>query len=340
MRSFTIISLLAVASLCELNVSAPAAQQLTIDQVPRAVQRTIDAEAGHGPIKKIEALDQNGRTIYKVSFQQSNGLEKEVYLEANGTFVNSQNAVANKRTSQASVPFADLPQAVQRSIDSETGHGPIKRIERVSQNGRNIYEVAFQQPTGREKVVYLEENGTFVRDVPITRRGETLNQFSRVRVPLSNARKVTFGDLPPVVQSTLRTEAGSAPIEDIDKGTLEGRTVYEAAFKQNEKTVELRVAEDGSIINDPQDRAILSKGPLDEAYAVTLAELPESVQNVIRKQAGAVPVERLQKGTLNGKTVYQAEYQRNGQLVRIRIGEDGSVVERPVAAVSAPSNTP
>src|SRR5205085_12309107 len=120
----------------------------------------------------------------------------------------------------------------------------------------------------------------------------------------------TFGDLPPAVQSTLRSEAGSAPIEDIDKGTLEGRIVYEAAFKQNEKNVELRVADDGTIVNDPQDQAILSRTSLEEGQGITLAEVPSSVQNVIRSQAGAVTVERLQKGTLNGKTVYQAEIGR------------------------------
>ena len=43
--------------------------------------------------------------------------------------------------------------------------------------------------------------------------------------------------MPPAVQTALDAYAQGAEIEDIDKGTLQGRTVYEAAFKHQGKTL-------------------------------------------------------------------------------------------------------
>src|SRR5690348_3295119 len=66
---------------------------------------------------------------------------------------------------------------------------------------------------------------------------------------LSASSKLDFKDAPPAVQNAVKAQAGAAQIEDIEKGTLDGRTVYEAAFKRNGQHTELRVAEDGTIVD-------------------------------------------------------------------------------------------
>src|SRR5436190_1359002 len=121
------------------------------------------------------------------------------------------------------VPFSQAPAAVQRTINTETRSGPVKALERVNQNGRNVYQVTFQQPGGTEKVIYLNNDGSYVQDKPAVAANNSTAANSSVigsqvigsRAPLSGASKVTFNELPVAVQNVLRTEAGTAAVEDI-----------------------------------------------------------------------------------------------------------------------------
>jgi hypothetical protein len=172
-------------------------------------------------------------------------------------------------------------------------------------------------------------------------------------VPLAAGSKVDPDDLPRAVRRTLQTYTQGAQIEDVDKGTLQGQTVYEAAFKRNGQHVELRVSEDGTLIRDEaNDRFLASIGqapgsssqqvaaqgnrrswelapqrmPLAGATKVSFRELPSEVRETLRRYSRDARVEDIDKGTLNGTTVYQAAFKHNGQNIELRIAENGSVV--------------
>ena len=49
-------------------------------------------------------------------------------------------------------------------------------------------------------------------------------------------------------EEAITAQAAGATIEDIDKGIVNGQTVYEAAFKKDGKTYELQVKEDGTVL--------------------------------------------------------------------------------------------
>jgi uncharacterized membrane protein YkoI len=154
------------------------------------------------------------------------------------------------------VNLTDLPANVQNTVRSEISNGPVKTIEEMPYNGRTVYKVAFQQPNGAEKLIYLNHDGSYVQDAPQTNIGAPASTASASQASLSNASKVQMAQLPAIVQQRIRASAGRVPIEDIDKGTLNGKTVYEAAFKRGGKTVELRVDEQGHIISDSADPAV------------------------------------------------------------------------------------
>ena len=317
--------------------AAVRAEQLTLNQLPSAVQRTANTETRNGPIQKIQRLTHNGRTIYEVTFQQPNGTAKNIYLEESGAYVQDQSFQPAKQKRQ--VELSQVPEPVRREINTELSNGPVKRIEQTPYNGREIYEVAFQKTDGTEKVIYLNNDGTYVQDKPaVANSGAVVSnrgigtQAIGSRAPLSGATKVTFNELPSAVQKVLKAEAGNATIEDIDKGTLGGKTVYEAAFKQNGQTVELRLDDTGKILQDIEDQNIVSRGPLPGATPVALNEVPKTVRDAFRKQTGQVALEEVQKGTLNGRIVYQGTYRQNGQLMQVRVSENGRVFQPPTAA--------
>jgi hypothetical protein len=84
-------------------------------------------------------------------------------------------------------------------------------------------------------------------------------QNTNARPPLSGAVRIGFGQLPTPVLSTIQTYAGASFVSSLEKGTVQGQTVYQAAFRYNGQPVELRVLPDGSVVKDPADEAFVGQ---------------------------------------------------------------------------------
>jgi uncharacterized membrane protein YkoI len=257
------VSRIAAASVVAFGLTTFSQQQqtLTVEQLPAAVQNVIKTETKNGPVNNIQQLTRNGRTVYQIGLKQPNG-EKNIYLNADGSYFQdtgtsvASGAARSGRTFD--VKMEQLPQNVQNVIKSETSNGAVKRIQQMAHNGRSIYKVSLEKSGGGEKLIYLNKDGTYVQDQPQSSVGAPAASSTGSRGSLSNATKVTFDKVPAAAQKAIQAAAGSAAIEDIDKGMLNGKTVYEAAFKQNGNTVELRVDEQGNVIQDTQDQSIVS----------------------------------------------------------------------------------
>ena len=65
--------------------------------------------------------------------------------------------------------------------------------------------------------------------------------------PQNGSSKVTFNELPEAVKKTVKEQAGSNEINDIDKNVKNGKAVYEVGFKKNGQQTEILVNEDGSL---------------------------------------------------------------------------------------------
>ena len=61
----------------------------------------------------------------------------------------------------------------------------------------------------------------------------------------------TLKDLPEPVKDTLKTKAPNAEVADIDKQTMNGKTVYKVTFGQPGKNPALYIAEDGTVQENP-----------------------------------------------------------------------------------------
>ena len=74
-------------------------------------------------------------------------------------------------------------------------------------------------------------------------------------VPLSASTKVERNALPPLVQRRLTTHIATDNIEDIERSTWQGKTIYQVAFKdQSGKHTELQIDERGNIVYDPRGK--------------------------------------------------------------------------------------
>ena len=70
-----------------------------------------------------------------------------------------------------------------------------------------------------------------------------------------NEVKVQLKDCPEAVQKTIKKEAGSGKIREIEKEQEGGKTVYEAEVVIDGKEYEITVAEDGKLLEKEEEGA-------------------------------------------------------------------------------------
>lgn len=64
-----------------------------------------------------------------------------------------------------------------------------------------------------------------------------------------NEEQIPWADVPGAVQKTITDHAGDGKVEEVEKQTEGGKTVYEAKIKKPDGTeVEIEVGEDGKLI--------------------------------------------------------------------------------------------
>jgi uncharacterized membrane protein YkoI len=312
-----------------LGAQAGSASTLNFNQLPAAVQQTAQTELRNGPVTQVQSLQENGQTLYQITFQRPNGASKVIYLDANGTYVHTQGQSPTATPNAGpQLSLNQVPPAVQRTIITETKNGPVAKIEQMaSQNGNLMYQVTFNTSRGRQKVIYLNPDGTYVQNgLAMGTANWTQTGAASSRQPLMGATTISLSQVPRPVQQVFQTEAGSSPVQTISRGTLNGQTVYEAAFNRGGQMVKLRVNTNGTVLPDDQDNRIVTYGPLLNPRSLSLTQAPAAVQNVIRSQAGNSPVQSIQEGQVNGQPVYEAAFNRNGQLMRMRVNATGSIM--------------
>jgi uncharacterized membrane protein YkoI len=133
--------------------------------------------------------------------------------------------------------FSELPPAVQASIRSRAPNARIDDIDKETRSGRTIYEISFAEP-GLNPKMHIAENGNVVQV------GDTIVESAGATTHVG----AELGDLPLPVQRTIMQRSPRAAIEDIDKETRSGRTIYEVTFQDSENNPRLHIAEDGTIV--------------------------------------------------------------------------------------------
>ena len=230
------------------------------------------------------------------------------------------------------IAFTELPLAVRNRVQQELNNATIDFLREGVERDRTVYAVIYDA-SGQRREMLLTSDGTVLRH-------RDLPNVPSSAFALGATRKVTFSELPALVQRTARSQMGAASIDQIDEGTWNGRTAYQITFNRDGQRRELIVGDDGSIVV-PSALEITESGRLNEPlrYARTISfnELPLAVQNRLRTEAGS-RVDKIERGTVAGRPAYQASFRRNGRPTELRLAEDGSIISNVVAerALSQP----
>ena len=139
--------------------------------------------------------------------------------------------------------------------------------------------------------------------------------------------ELKLSDCPSAVQKTLKREANGAKIDTLEKEVEDGKTFYEADVTIDGKDYEIAVAEDGTLL----EKALEDEEDDDEegdTVEVELADCPKAVQKTLKREANGASIDAVDKGTKDGKAVFEVDVKIDGKNYEIRVAEDGILISK------------
>jgi len=153
----------------------------------------------------------------------------------------------NQSIENASTRFNELPPAVQKTVRAQSPNGEITAVTKTTDNGMDVYEVKFKQPDGsRPKVVVATDGKLVSSDFRKPAGG-----LERALTP-TGATGTKFSALPEAAQKTIKSKSPNAEITDISRHEDNGRVYYTVEFADQGKNPTIKVADDGTLIQDLQ----------------------------------------------------------------------------------------
>jgi hypothetical protein len=139
-----------------------------------------------------------------------------------------------------------------------------------------------------------------------------------------------FGGLPPVVQRSVRAQAGTADIYHISKFTRSGRTIYKIRFVDEELFPPMYVETDGSILYPDLSVAVPAEDTIGAvsggaASGMKVEDLPTDALKTIHEKAPAAEIGQIYKHRVGSITLYEVIF-KGGKTPTMYVAEDGTLV--------------
>ena len=155
-------------------------------------------------------------------------------------------AGCNRSIESASQKFNELPPAVQKTVRAQAPNGEIATVSKKTENGMDAYEIEFREPGTNPKIIVSADGKLLSTDM-----AKPAGAVERMLTP-TGAVGTKFSALPEKVQKTIQARSPNVEIADISRHESDGRVIYEVEFKDKGKNPSIRVAEDGTLVQDLQ----------------------------------------------------------------------------------------
>lgn len=158
----------------------------------------------------------------------------------------------NQSVESNSQAFNTLPPAVQKTVRSQSPNGEITGVSKTTENGMDAYKVDIRnQGADKDNEMVVAMDGKVLSsDMPSNPNG-VVQDVKKALTP-TGAVGTQFSALPEAVQKTIKAHAPDAPIADISRNTDNGRVIYSVSFQDTGKNPSIRIAEDGTLVQDLQ----------------------------------------------------------------------------------------
>jgi len=254
-------------------------REVLFNSLPPAVQNTIRAQLGNVPMPNADMVTVNGQTSYVVPSRVEDRLV-DLWIDPTGNIITLSPPRILLSNGTPLRPD-DLPAPVQDTLRTYAAGAPVLVVTKGIVQGKSVYDATINRG-GQNFDLRIADDGSLVRDAVNDRflaqtghlTREALAANAPARTPLSGPVSVSFNQLPLPVLSTLQRYAGADFVEHIDRGTVRGHMEYEALVRHGGDEVPLRIADDGSLVNDRINDMFLTR--YGSAPAVGIGSAPGS----------------------------------------------------------------
>jgi uncharacterized membrane protein YkoI len=293
------------------------ADRVPLTELPNAVQQAIKQQSQGEPLEYVDREMKDGQTVYQAEFKRE-GLNRRVTFAADGSVVPDRQ-IGQVFRQEPSMTLNELPAAVQKTVKEQQAGREIADIDKEMWNGKAVYEVEFREK-GPNSRIHIASDGSMIVDKDRKTGTYLGTQMSETPAP---------------VQATVKRVVSSAEIQDVDRETKNGQVVYDVEVKQEGLNRHLKIADNGTLLSDSNDRGNTSIGQrvrervgLDrDASTMTLEQMPAAVQKTIRENCDVGTLKPIKQETRNGRVQYDVEFEKEGKNLRMTIADDGTIVK-------------
>jgi hypothetical protein len=140
--------------------------------------------------------------------------------------------------------------------------------------------------------------------------------LATVSVAQAQEKKLKREQLPPAVEKTVATESQGATINGFATEVEKGKRLYEVELTFSGRSKDISMDRNGKVVEVEEE--------------VTMDSLPATVQDGLRKAAGAGTIGKIESLTKTGKLVaYEAHVKTGTKRSEVQVGPNGEKLARP-----------
>ena len=234
--------------------------------MPMAAQNTVKQQIGNSQILDIDKESRSGRAVYEVTYESSPGIEKKMHVASDGSLLGDRQAgireAAGSDNSGGHWEYRSGSGETRGGAQDQQFRGEL-RNDSSSFRSEAAAPSASVSTSSSDSLSAQSETKTVSANVGDAQASASLNTGAEPRLGTK------MEDLPAAVQATLKQNAPSAQVDDIDKEMRTGRAVYEITFKDPGLNPKMHIAEDGTLLSDEQASA-LSENQVASAQDIEL----------------------------------------------------------------------
>src|SRR5437879_10985959 len=132
---------------------AGAEKPLKMENLPPAVQKTVQEQSKGATIRGLSKEEENGKTFYEAELKV-NGHNKDLLIDPTGSIVEVEEQVT----------LESLPPAVKTALDKHAAKGKIAFVESVTKGGSVIAYEAKIKTAGKTSEIRLSPEGAAVKE--------------------------------------------------------------------------------------------------------------------------------------------------------------------------------
>ena len=320
---------------------------VVMGDLPNNIQESIRAQLGGvDPSRIMQTRSANGAN-YVVTYDQ-NGRPMTLVVGPDGRIISNgpaaptASATASARTTtnatrEVTMTLDELPNEIEEALKNTAPYAEVRTVTREQRVGGDVYVIAVRDGDRAGEITF-DDDGKVIRD---TRRDLSALTPRKNVVDIDKPQGMPYDTLPVAIKNAIRAYASTADIRSITLGAdNDGRTIYDVIFYRDGRRDRMVIRKDGSLNRIENDVSPALELASTKAPVIALGDLPQEVQDTVRRQTDNVQIKDINTKEVANQTVYAVRWETNGAPVELLVNRDGTVIQTEGSTTSESANAP